>query len=86
MNLSQDLAGDSFDLLLNGCPKTSAGECSTSSSQPQPSVSEETVSTSQIKPIADDLDINMTDKLFEDITKNLKNEPFMDALESYFKL
>lgn len=86
LSLSQDLAGDSLDLLLNGCPKSSAS-CSTSSSQPQQVVSDEAVPTSsQIKPIADDLDISMTDKLFEDITKNLKNEPFMDALENYFKV
>lgn len=78
LNLHQELGSDSLDLLLNGYQKSP-------STQSQPSASGET-SCSQTKVTADDLDLNMTDKLFEDITKNLKNEPFIDALENYFKM
>lgn len=78
-----------MDMLLSysSKPQTSI-DFPSASTYPQPSA-DVSASTSQTKTIADEIDLNMTDKLFEDISKKfsnpLKNEPFIDALASISK-
>lgn len=63
---------DSIEALLKGfAPKSEPGSYLSETNFGQTSV-DESPSTSQTKAIADDIDLNMTEKLFEGIPENLQ--------------